>query len=177
MQNANFTQNAQGGGQSSGTPGQCLGEQRCGAAQSQSDCTALGAPCSWEAPNANQYQRGMKFFSNMTYSIGYGRHEIFSDKWTYNGWSPADVAKVPRSFQTTSYALDLKVPSLSWFECEAWDTCSWTTPSAPPSGPGTGPAPSGPGGPAPSGPAPSGGACGNPPNCGRGPPEPACCNG
>ena len=124
MKNANFTSEEQ-----EDNPGQCLGGQQCGAAQTDSACSDLGSPCSWEAPNMNNMQRGMKFFANMTYSLGYGRHSVSTEKWTYNGWDAADVKKIPSSFMTTSYALDFKVPLLQWMECLDFETCKVMPPA------------------------------------------------
>ena len=124
MQNANWTTGEQGDNQ-----GQCIGGNQCGAAQIKEDCTDLGHPCEWGAPNVNNMQRGMKFFSNMTYSVGYGRDTVYTDTWTFSGVDASDVKKVPRTFYTTSYALELKVPRLDWFECDSFETCSWSEPN------------------------------------------------
>ena len=125
MQNANFSSNSQ----QQGDPGQCIGGQQCGSAQSKSACNNIGAPCTWGAPNVNNLQRGMKFFSKVTYSIGYGRYSIFTDKWTSSDLDKHSMQKIPSQFMTTSYALDLKVPMLRWLECSDFETCSWSDPS------------------------------------------------
>jgi hypothetical protein len=131
MQNSNFssTDNGAKGGKDSGG-GQCVGGQKCGAATAEQACKDLGAPCDWGAPNSNSLQRGMKFFSNMTYSLGYGRHSVYTDHWEFNGMNTNDRKKIPSSFATTSYSLDLKIPHLSWLECTDYETCTWSDPSS-----------------------------------------------
>ena len=125
MQNANFSSNSQ----QQGDPGQCIGGQQCGSAQSKSACDNIGAPCTWGDPNVNNLQRGMRFFSNMTYSLGYGRYSIFTDKWTSSDLDKKSMQKMPSQFMTTSYALDLKVPMLNWLKCSDFETCTWSDPS------------------------------------------------
>ena len=69
-----------------------------------------------------------EFFSNPTYSLGYGRYSIFTDKWTSSDLDKSQYENAC-SVHDDIVCLDLKVPMLNWLKCSDFETCSWSDPS------------------------------------------------